>query len=167
MFRVHPTARPTPLSPSCESGSFRIIRIIPEFGHILRSMDITQQRCGRLLVENIDAGLRVELTHLGRLATTTVTTKERIMNFKDWEVIIQRLSDTFNLEKTEWDKDRVLVAWRKSLGKESHQLEPYEIDEIVREVRRRCSSVHQQPDKSTSSTQATSTVSRKTSRLLA
>ena len=38
-------------------------------------------------------------------------------------------------------KDRVLIAWRSKLEKEPTSLKPFQIDQIVREVRKRMSAV--------------------------
>ena len=65
------------------------------------------------------------------------------MNFKKWEGIIEEMTAAFNLESMESGRNRVLTDWRKSLAKEPHLLQPFQIDEIVREVRRRLTPVRQ------------------------
>ena len=59
------------------------------------------------------------------------------MRFKDWEVTIQKILDESAQEQKEAGKDRILTEWRVRLEKEPTCLQPYQIDEIVREVRRR------------------------------
>jgi hypothetical protein len=59
------------------------------------------------------------------------------MNLKDWEVTIQQIADESNHEPKEMGKHKVLTAWRAKLEKEPTSLLPYQIDEIVREVRTR------------------------------
>ncbi len=65
------------------------------------------------------------------------------MNFKTWEVFIQQMIDESNLETKEPGKQRVLTEWRRTLTKTPHLLQPFQIDEIVREVRRRLTTVPQ------------------------
>jgi hypothetical protein len=59
------------------------------------------------------------------------------MNLKQWETIIQEIVDESNRELKESDKGRLLVRWRAKLEKEPPNLRLHQIDEIVREVRRR------------------------------
>jgi reverse gyrase len=59
------------------------------------------------------------------------------MRLKDWELTIQKIVDESNHEQKEMGKHKVLTAWRSKLEKEPTSLPPYQIDEIVREVRRR------------------------------
>lgn len=56
---------------------------------------------------------------------------------KEWEPIIQQIVDELNREPVEASKSRLLVAARARLEKEPPHLLPYQIDQIVREVRRR------------------------------
>ena len=59
------------------------------------------------------------------------------MRLEEWEVTIQKIVDECNQEQ---DKaDRVLMEWRAKLEKEPTLLRPFQIDEIVRAVRRRLS----------------------------
>lgn len=67
------------------------------------------------------------------------------MDFKKWEVTIQKMIDESNLETKEPGKNRVLMEWRVMLTKAPHLLQPFQIDEIVREVRRRLTTVPQHP----------------------
>ena len=57
------------------------------------------------------------------------------MRLEEWEVTIQKIIDECNDEqkRTDW----VLKEWRVKLEKEPTLLPPFQIDEIVREVRQR------------------------------
>lgn len=57
------------------------------------------------------------------------------MRLQDWEATIQTITHECNRDRDEADK--VLMAWRLRLEKEPNLLQPYQIDEIVREARRR------------------------------
>jgi hypothetical protein len=57
------------------------------------------------------------------------------MRLEPWEVTIQKIIDECNHEKK--GTDTVLKKWRANLEKEPSLLQPFQIDEIVREVRRR------------------------------
>ncbi len=59
------------------------------------------------------------------------------MRLQEWEVTIQQIIDECNHEQTRYDT--VLTAWRAKLEKEPNLLQPFQIDEIVREVRQRLS----------------------------
>ena len=59
------------------------------------------------------------------------------MRLKEWEATIQKIVDEYNQEPK--IADRVLMEWRAKLEKEPNLLQPFQIDEIVREVRRRLS----------------------------
>ncbi len=61
------------------------------------------------------------------------------MRLQEWEVTIQKIVDECNHEQK--GADKVLVAWRAKLEKEPTLLQPFQIDEIVREVRQRLSTV--------------------------
>jgi hypothetical protein len=61
------------------------------------------------------------------------------MNLHEWEVTIQEIVDECNHE--EKSSDMVLMKWRAKLEKEPTLLQPFQIDDIVREVRRRLSNV--------------------------
>jgi len=79
------------------------------------------------------------------LATGMENTKEQSMKLRDWEqTVLQMIADS-NREPKESGKSRVLMAWRAKLAQPPHLLEPYQIDEIVREVRKRLTSVIPQP----------------------
>ncbi len=59
------------------------------------------------------------------------------MRLEEWEVTIQKIVDECNQEQERLD--RVLKEWRAKLEKEPTLLQPFQIDEIVRAVRRRLS----------------------------
>ena len=59
------------------------------------------------------------------------------MNLKAWEATIQAIADESNHEPTNSWQHRILTAWRAKLEKEPTSLLPFQIDEIVREVRKR------------------------------
>lgn len=59
------------------------------------------------------------------------------MNLKDWEVTIQQIVAESNHEPKQAGKYSILTAWRVKLAKEPTSLQPFQIDNIVREVRKR------------------------------
>ena len=61
------------------------------------------------------------------------------MRLQEWEVTIQKITDECNQEQTR--VDRILAAWRAKLQKEPTLLKPFQIDQIVREVRQRLSNL--------------------------
>ena len=61
------------------------------------------------------------------------------MRLQEWEVTIQEIVDECNHEEKRSDK--VLMEWRAKLEKEPSLLRPFQIDEIVREVRQRLNEV--------------------------
>ncbi len=61
------------------------------------------------------------------------------MRLQEWEVTIQKIIDECNQEQTR--VDTVLLAWRAKLEKEPTLLQPFQIDEIVREVQKRLSNL--------------------------
>ena len=61
------------------------------------------------------------------------------MRLREWEPTIQEIVDECNPEGT--NSDKVLIQWRAKLEKEPILLQPFQIDEIVREVRQRLSNV--------------------------
>ncbi len=61
------------------------------------------------------------------------------MRLQEWEVTIQKIIDECNHEQK--GADKVLVAWRAKLEKEPTLLQPFQIDEIMREVRQRLNNV--------------------------
>ncbi len=61
------------------------------------------------------------------------------MRLQEWEVTIQEIVDECNHDQKERSEDSILVKWRAKLEKEPTLLQPFQIDEIVREVRQRLS----------------------------
>ena len=59
------------------------------------------------------------------------------MDLRDWEITIQKIADEANHQPREPGRTKVLKAWRTKLEKEPASLLPFQIDEIVREVRTR------------------------------
>ena len=59
----------------------------------------------------------------------------------EWEPIVQQIVDESNHEPKEAGKRRLIVGWRTKLEKEPPHLMLHQIDEIVREVRRRIDAV--------------------------
>ena len=79
------------------------------------------------------------------LTTATDNVKEQSMKLHDWEQTIRQLIEESNQEPKESGKSRVLMKWRAKLAHEPHHLQPFQIDEIVREVRKRLTSISLQP----------------------
>jgi hypothetical protein len=63
------------------------------------------------------------------------------MRLDEWEVNIQKITDECN--RNQKRSVKVLMEWRAKLEKEPSLLQPFQIDDIVREVRRRLSSANQ------------------------
>jgi IS5 family transposase len=59
------------------------------------------------------------------------------VTLKEWDTIIQQIMNESNQELKEAEKRRLLMKWRAKLEKEPPHLALHQIDEIVREVRRR------------------------------
>ena len=59
------------------------------------------------------------------------------MNLQNWEATIQQIAAESNGERKEAAKQRVLTAWRSKLESLPTSLAPFQIDQIVREVRKR------------------------------
>ena len=57
------------------------------------------------------------------------------MRLDKWEGTVQEIVDECGHE--EKGADKILMAWRAKLEKEPTLLKPHQIDEIIREVRRR------------------------------
>ena len=57
------------------------------------------------------------------------------MRLQEWEGTVQKIIDECGHEQKKADK--ILIAWRAKLEKEPTLLQPYQIDEIIREVRQR------------------------------
>ena len=65
------------------------------------------------------------------------------MRLEDWEATIQEIIDECNQGQKETGEDRILMKWRGKLEKEPPILPPFQIDEIMREVRQRLSNTSQ------------------------
>ncbi len=61
------------------------------------------------------------------------------MRLEEWAETIQKMIDECNHEQER--TDRVLLKWRAKLEKEPTLLQPFQIDEIVRAVRKRLTTV--------------------------
>jgi hypothetical protein len=61
------------------------------------------------------------------------------MDLKNWEATINQIVDEIEQEPPKTRKHKLLIAWRVKLEKESFSLQPFQIDEIVREVQKRIS----------------------------
>jgi hypothetical protein len=59
------------------------------------------------------------------------------MNLKAWEATIQHIAGEFSFARGQFGKQKVLRAWRAKLGNEPTSLPSFQIDGIVREVRKR------------------------------
>ena len=57
------------------------------------------------------------------------------MRLQHWEATIQTIADECNRDRD--GANKVLMAWRVKLEQEPNLLPPFQIDEIVREVRQR------------------------------
>jgi hypothetical protein len=68
--------------------------------------------------------------------------KERLMNLTEWEQTIQEIVKASNLQKNNSGKMKLLKEWRARLEKEPPRLQPFQIDKIIREVRRRLESAN-------------------------
>jgi hypothetical protein len=62
------------------------------------------------------------------------------MHLQDWEATIQEIIDECS-EQEERGEDRVLMKWRAKLEEGPTFLKPFQIDEIMREVRQRLSNL--------------------------
>jgi hypothetical protein len=58
------------------------------------------------------------------------------MNLKPWEATIQQIVADSTQQPKEADRQRTLAGWRAKLEKEPTSLLPFQIDQIVREVRK-------------------------------
>ena len=59
------------------------------------------------------------------------------MRLEEWEVTIEEIIGECSHEQKGRGDDRILIKWRAKLEEEPTLLKPFQIDEIVREVRRR------------------------------
>lgn len=63
------------------------------------------------------------------------------MHLQEWDGTIQKIIAEYGHEQK--GKDRILTLWRAKLEQEPTLLQPHQIDEIIREVRRRLNSARQ------------------------
>jgi hypothetical protein len=56
------------------------------------------------------------------------------MRLQEWEGTVRKIMDECGQEQK---TDTILMAWRAKLEKEPTLLQPFQIDEIIREVRHR------------------------------
>jgi len=61
------------------------------------------------------------------------------MDLKNWEVTINQIVDEIKQEPPKSRNYKLLIAWRIKLGKAPTSLQPFQIDEIVREAQKRIS----------------------------
>ena len=61
------------------------------------------------------------------------------MRLQDWEGTVQAIIAECGHEQNRADK--ILMAWRAKLEKEPTLLQPFQIDEIIREVRERLNNI--------------------------
>ena len=64
------------------------------------------------------------------------------MNLKKWETVVEAMLAEVKQEKQPSAGYRIIKAWRTKLEQEPPALQPFQIDEIVREVRRRLDRPH-------------------------
>ena len=79
--------------------------------------------------------------NLRLLATDMENAGEQAMRLHDWEQTIQQMIEESHHEPKESGKSKVLMEWRARLAQTPHFLQPFQIDEIVRELRKRLTSV--------------------------
>jgi hypothetical protein len=61
------------------------------------------------------------------------------MDLKNWEVTINQIVDEIKQEPPKSRNHKLLIAWRIKLEDKPFSLQPFQIDEIVREVQKRIS----------------------------
>ena len=61
------------------------------------------------------------------------------MHLQEWEATARKIVDECGHEQK--GADKILMTWRAKLEKEPTLLQPFQIDEIVREVRQRLSNL--------------------------
>ena len=65
------------------------------------------------------------------------------MRLQEWEETIQQITDECNHGEGEGGANGILTKWRAKLEKEPSLLQPFQIDQIIREVRRRLDNINQ------------------------
>jgi hypothetical protein len=63
------------------------------------------------------------------------------MRLQEWDETIQQITDECNRGQEGGVENRILTKWRAKLEEEPSLLQPFQIDEIIREVRRRLNGV--------------------------
>ena len=58
------------------------------------------------------------------------------MRLQEWEATIQQIVDECNQVQRDGGENHILIKWRAKLEKDPALLEPFQIDGIIREVRR-------------------------------
>ncbi len=66
------------------------------------------------------------------------------MNLKPWETTIQQIAEESLREPKESGRHKLLISWRARLEQEPTLLKPFQIDDIVREVRTRLNAASRQ-----------------------
>ena len=74
-------------------------------------------------------------SQIGVPAGDTEIKKELPMRLQNWEATIQEIVDECNHDQK--GAEKVFIAWRVKLEQEPTLLQPFQIDQIVREVRLR------------------------------
>ena len=68
------------------------------------------------------------------------------MNLMDFEATIREMGDQVYFAPNELAKQRVMKTWRANLEKEPTSLLAFQVDEIIREVRKRDNQRQSEPD---------------------
>ncbi len=63
------------------------------------------------------------------------------MNLQAWNTTISQIAEESNLQPNDSGKHKVLLAWRARLAEAPTSLPPFQIDEIVREARKKLNAV--------------------------
>lgn len=90
-----------------------------------------------LTLDCYDAFIRL-LLRLSIVVKTDLA-REPQMALKDWEATINQIVEEIKQEPQKSRINKLLIAWRFKLEKAPTSLRPFQIDEIVREVRNRIS----------------------------
>jgi hypothetical protein len=59
------------------------------------------------------------------------------MDLRKWQPTVDQILAESNQQRNESGKHKVLTTWRAKLEQEPNVLKPFQIDQVVREVRRR------------------------------
>ena len=63
------------------------------------------------------------------------------MRLEEWKLTIQQITDECGHGQGRGDENRILTKWRAKLEEEPSLMRPFQIDQIIREVRRRLDNV--------------------------